>query len=363
MPKNIVVCCDGTANEIATAPTNVLKLFYTLVKSSMQIVYYQPGVGTIEAPGALSFIAKEWSRLVGKMFGGGLESNICNAYAFLINYFEPGDRIFLVGFSRGAYTARAVAALIHTFGLIRKENENIIIYAIRLLSQLQRQSHQSNVSAVFGALKDFETHFACATPEIWFVGVWDTVLSVGWSQNLLIPYTANNPNIRIGRHAISIDERRAFFQTNLWHPTPSGGPHDMKQVWFPGVHSDVGGGYPESESGLSKITLEWMLNEALAAGLMTDPARVDLVLGRSNHGYVQPDPNAMMHESLTGLWRLAEFVPKRHYNWARKKQDRRANLFRRRTIPDGSLIHQAAYDRGGDYANRLPLNAVRVPWR
>src|SRR5215470_18627889 len=87
---------------------------------------------------------------------------------------------------------------------------------------------------------------------------------------LRLPYTANNPDIQIGRHAIAIDERRAFFRPNLWRPTATGGPRDVKQVWFPGVHGDVGGGYPETESSLSKVPLEWMLREAASAGLLTD---------------------------------------------------------------------------------------------
>jgi uncharacterized protein (DUF2235 family) len=91
---------------------------------------------------------------------------------------------------------------------------------------------------------------------------------VGWIENpVRLPYTSNNPDIRIGRHAIAIDERRAFFRSNLWHPTASGGPKDIKQVWFPGVHCDVGGGYPEAESALAKIPLGWMLEEARNAGL------------------------------------------------------------------------------------------------
>src|SRR5262244_529738 len=106
-----------------------------------------------------------------------------------------------------------------------------------------------------------------------------------------------------------------------------GGPKDVKQVWFPGVHCDIGGGYPEIDSGLSKITLEWMLKEAVPAGLITDPTRVDRILGRSGCGYATPKADAKMHESLTVWWRAAEFVPKRHYNWDTKKEERRANLF------------------------------------
>ena len=105
-----------------------------------------------------------------------------------------------------------------------------------------------------------------------------------------------------------------------------------------------------------------MLKEAVPAGLITDPARVDRILGRSGGGYAPPKADAKMHESLAGWWRAAEFVPKRHYNWDSNKEERRANLFRWRTIPDGSLIHQSAYDRGTEYAQRLPLNSIRVPW-
>src|SRR5262249_57040523 len=135
-----------------------------------------------------------------------------------------------------------------------------------------------------------------------FVGVWDTILSVGWSENVLLPYTANNPTIRIGRHAVSIDERRGFYRSNLWRPTATGGPKDLKQVWFPGVHCDVGGGYPEMESGLSKGPLEWMLREAASAGLLTDPATVDMVLGRSDGGCAPPERKTATDESLRPSW-------------------------------------------------------------
>jgi hypothetical protein len=124
----------------------------------------------------------------------------------------------------------------------------------------------------------------------------------------------------------------------------------------------VGGGYPEDERGLSKIALAWMLKEAVAAGLLTEPARIDLVLGKTDAGYVKPNALAHAHESLTLAWWPAEFVPKRHYNWATRKDERRANLFRRRTIPDGALIHQSAFDRGKEYAARLPKDPIVESW-
>jgi uncharacterized protein (DUF2235 family) len=185
------------------------------------------------------------------------------------------------------------------------------------------------------------------------------VSSVGWYENPLhLPYAADNPDIQIGRHVIAIDERRAFFRTNLWMPKPNGGPKDLKQVWFPGVHCDVGGGYPEKESGLSKIAFAWMLNEARDKGLLVDDTKVDLVLGKSGGGYVPPDPKAPAHESLQGAWWLAEFLRKRHFNWKIHQWEKRANLGRRRTIPSKSLIHQSAYDRGAEYQKRLPADGI-----
>jgi uncharacterized protein (DUF2235 family) len=218
--------------------------------------------------------------------------------------------------------------------------------------------------------KEFTATFSVPCKP-WFVGVWDTVSSVGWSDNpLKVPFTANNSDIEHGRQAISIDEHRAFFRQNLWRrppvPQPPAvppvvGPKDLKQVWFPGVHCDIGGGYPEPESGLAKVALEWMLAEAHACQIVLNKDRTDVVLGLKGQGYVRPDPAAEMHESLTAAWWAAEFVLKKHYDWKTEQTGRRMNLFRRRTIPDGSSIHDSAYLRGQDYQQRLPSNVVR--WR
>src|SRR6188474_2617289 len=108
--KNIVLCCDGTANEFARDRTNVVKLFYALeLHTPQQIAFYHPGLGTMEPPGALTGFAKKTTRLLGKAIGYGLESDVRDAYVFLMNNFEAGDRVYLFGFSRGAYTVRVVA--------------------------------------------------------------------------------------------------------------------------------------------------------------------------------------------------------------------------------------------------------------
>lgn len=364
--KNVVLCCDGTANEFSKNRTNVVKLFSTLEQNpETQSVYYHPGLGTMEPPGALTGPARWITRLLGQVIGYGLLADIRDAYVFLMNNFGDGDRLFMFGFSRGAYTVRAVASLLHMYGLMPKGNEPLVPYAIRMIVAHQRNSDRSATSEYFSLAAEFKATFGSLREcKPWFVGVWDTVSSVGWIENpLRLPYTADNPDIHHGRHAIAIDERRAFFRTNLWRPAhrpPESGPRDLKQVWFPGVHSDVGGGYPESESGLSKIAFKWMLDEAIAAGLNVVTERMDRVLGATGASYVKPDPTAAMHTSLTWRWWPAEFLPKKHFDWRRKEERRRMNLGRRRTIPPGSLIHRSAYQRGPGYTKLLPTDGEIV---
>lgn len=373
MPRNIVICCDGTANEFAKHNTNVVKLYSVLQQApDAQVTYYHPGLGTMEPAGALTTWARKITKILGMAFGYGLEHDIRDVYAFLMKNYKPGDKVFFFGFSRGAYTVRAVASLLHMYGLAQPDNDTLIPYIIRMMMGIQRARNgkdggRETIEEYFQLASAFKGMMARTECKPWFVGVWDTVSSVGWIENpLKLPYVANNPNIEIGRHAIAIDERRAFFRNHLWRPPTdpkqSGSPKDLKQVWFPGVHCDVGGGYPESESGLSKVALKWMLDEAQAAGLLIDPDRRSLILNESGTGpYVAPDANGMMHESLKGAWHVAEFVPKKHYDWQKRKEERRMNRYRRRTIPPGSLVHSSAFERGGGYADRLPPDVIRVP--
>jgi uncharacterized protein (DUF2235 family) len=361
--RNLVLCCDGTANEFARDRTNVVKLYYCLKQDpDQQLAYYHPGVGTMEPPGALSSWTKKTTRLRGLAFGYGLDRDIAAAYAFLMNTYRPGDRVLLFGFSRGAYTARAVASLVSMYGLLPAGNEAFVPYAVRMLTGFNSPDKSTRDQAFDLASQFRDTFDPSRRCALHFVGVWDTVSSVGWVENPLhLPYTANNPAILHGRHAVAIDERRAFFRTNLWWPAASAeaaGPKDMKQVWFPGVHCDVGGGYPEAESGLSKVALQWMLKEAEAFGLICDPVRKETVLGDRGGGYVKPDFKADAHESLKGWWLLAEIVRKKHYDRTTGITSRRMNWGRRRTWPPKPSVHRAAYERGEEYTKRLPQDAI-----
>ncbi len=374
MAKNIVVCCDGTANEFARDRTNVAKLFYTLVKdASAQACYYHPGVGTMAPPGFVTAAGAKGAEIAGLVGGYGLTDDICDAYIFIGRNWEPGDRLYLLGFSRGAYTARAIASLLRMYGLLPRDNERQVPYAVRMMWAIHRLSKHAKPGApedprikdYFGLADDFKATFSrlCA-PH--FVGVWDTVTSVGWFANpLSLPYTGNNADIAFGRHAVSIDERRAFFRPNLWHRCADpveAGPKDMKQVWFPGVHCDVGGGYPEPESGLSKFALKWMIDEAVQQQLIVDPDTVELVLGQRGPRYARPDADACLHTSLTRLWRPFEYVRKPHWNPGAGKSEWRANHAQPRSFPPKPVVHDCAWVRAnGEYAAKsLPHDAIRL---
>lgn len=379
MSRNIVMCCDGTANEFAQDNTNVVKLYSALQHDPMvQKTWYHPGVGTMEPAGALTPLARRVTKILGLAFGYGLFNDVRDAYVYLINHYEPGDCIFLFGFSRGAYTVRAVAALIHLYGILRPGQDSLVPYVIRMMLAMRRGERRDSATApeldkYFELARAFKRSMAHrldpAVRPIRFVGVWDTVSSVGWISNpLRLPYVTNNPSIEIGRHAVAIDERRAFFRNHLWRPPEDEslpqGPIDLRQVWFSGVHCDVGGGYPEAESGLSKIPLRWMLDEAEKAGLLVDVAARSRILGegKGTDGgtYARPDPNGVAHESLRGWWNIAEFVPKPHFDWATRTEGRRMNLFRCRTVPPGSLVHASAFARQGRCTKHLPPDVVKV---
>jgi len=355
--KHIVICCDGTGNEYGDANSNVVKLYRALKKSPGQLVaYYHPGVGTMGAKNALTTAGKVWTKVRGLAFGYGLSENIADAYRYLMQTFEPDDRIYIFGFSRGAYTARALCGMLQMFGLLAPGSEGLIPYAMRLFKQRDSGllSGLRPRTSKFQIASGFKSTF-CRDCKPYFLGLWDTVSSVGWILDPIglkpggLPYTRAIGDVKVIRHALSIDERRAFFRQNLVAERPGG---DMKQIWFAGVHSDVGGSYPEAESGLSKISLSWMIREAQSAQLSFEPAAVDRILG-SDGSHAAPQPNAMMHNSMTPLWCIGEFWPKFTKRRVSEpgvspekfKGSPRLNLFHRRYIADGARIHQSVVTR------------------
>ena len=205
------------------------------------------------------------------------------------------------------------------------------------------------------ALADhFKQSLTVGDCPIHFAGLWDTVSSVGWfGSPVSFPHTKANTAIAHIRHAVAIDERRAFFRTNLIGHVPG---QDALEVWFPGTHCDVGGGYAEADSGMSKYPLGWMIAEARTQGMLVDEERVATVLGERGGGYAKPRPDAVLHNSMTGFWPLLEIVPKKHWSERNHGYGLAANLFGRRDMGATPVVHPVAWTIPG-YVARVPEGA------
>ena len=294
--KNIVLCSDGTGNAGGKGyGTNVWQLFRSLDLNGHiwdptlceQVAYHDDGVGTRDNP---------FHRLWGQATGWGLSQNMRQLYMFLVNNYEPGDRIYIFGFSRGAYTARSLAGLIAMCGVLDRrrfdvdELEKLSRQALRILRSafvrgvsrwLQGEAaitqHEQSVQQ---AARKFRTEYAVQVEgsdsgevPIEFVGVWDTVDAYGFPSDTVaewvhfiiyaykFPDTRLSRLVRAGRQAIAIDDERRTFHPVLWDEDAEH-PGRIKQVWFAGVHANVGGGYPKQ--GLAMISLDWMMSEAEA---------------------------------------------------------------------------------------------------
>ena len=317
--RNVVVCCDGTGNEFSTNRTNVLRLWRSLAKGPHQLTYYDPGVGTQTDARALTRWRKLlWKRLDGAI-GLSVRDNVLEAYDFLVRHLQENDRLFLFGFSRGAYTVRALAGMIEWFGLVRPEHGNVLPYLWNLYSD--ENGEIGSFSARKEAAGGIRRTMGRAV-SVHFLGAWDTVSSYGWMwRPKYLPETAKVRAVARIRHAVAIDERRRGFVQNLFvvdepeSPADPTQPPRCIQMLFPGVHSDVGGGYPAEESGLAKQSLEWMSAEAGAAGLHFDAAVAQIELHGKN-GKQGPDPDGVMHDELDKIgWRIVEILPKTRFGW------------------------------------------------
>ena len=331
--RRIVIFCDGTSNrpdqlsEGIAAPTNVFRLFSNLEKSEAQTGWYDAGVGTETSSEsltgkALGAVAKmigwvkatpffgafvKFRTLIEAGFGVGITENIVQAYGEIVRQYRPGDRIYLIGFSRGAYTARCVAGVIRRCGLLRAENVRYSADVVRLFRM--RRETDKNIPL-------HRSYVHAQLPPVEFLGLFDTVGSLGvpmwgWWFNALkffrnSPLSTDPSPICVNvYHAMAMDERRAqFFPTPFDKTLPPGvWTTTLKEVWFRGAHCDVGGGY--ADPGLSDIALEWMLGACMAHGL---------VFQRGLLASLRPDPLARLHDELQRqpAWRLLGSWPRWH---------------------------------------------------
>ncbi|KIM62348.1 hypothetical protein SCLCIDRAFT_1215226 [Scleroderma citrinum Foug A] len=304
--RTLVLCFDGTGDQFDADNSNIVQFFSMLKKDdpSQQMVYYQAGIGTYTIPQIATPLYAKISKTIDMMIGNNLNAHVMGGYEFLMQNYEAGDKICLFGFSRGAYTARSLAGMLHKVGLLPRCNNQQVPFAYRMYSQDDETGWEQS--------KAFKKAFSIDV-DVEFVGVWDTVSSVGIIPRRL-PFTKANNKIRYFRHALSLDEHRARFMPNFYNrstaeeialgvqkgemprsvkkrsyavPMPfhekinGNGPHhqslqeferrysesivetDAEEVWFAGCHCDVGGGSVENgtRNTLARIPLRWMIRE------------------------------------------------------------------------------------------------------
>lgn len=304
--KRLITCSDGTWNKPDNkdrgipVETNVEKMFRAICpvdttdayKPVRQLKIYDQGVGT----------GYSWKdKLIGGATGAGIDKNIKDMYTFLMLNYEPGDQIYLYGFSRGAYTARSIGGFIRNCGILRPENMLLLDKAYGLYRDRNKYSSpDSDLMTSFRARYSFEN----ITP-IHFIGVWDTVGSLGiplpwYKLRNINRYKFHDvtlgSNVQHAYQALAIDEKRKLFTPTLWQQsnTVTNNPHhpqQLEQRWFCGVHSNVGGGY--ADTGLSDIALNWLIEKARTAGLCFDEEIV---------ASIKPDPLATIRNSYTPLY-------------------------------------------------------------
>jgi uncharacterized protein (DUF2235 family) len=301
-PRDVAVFIDGTWNSgESRSPTNVRKLYDAtltgLHAGRLQAKLYIPGVGTrprAEGVGLLddlyeAHLAAHLNREFGVggdvlrgtgggLFGKGTKARIKAAYHTICDNFdkERGDRVFIFGFSRGAFAARSLSGFIEKVGLLFRD----MVYEVDRAYELYESAKDARQDELKKYMYDLKkVGFANSESNFYlplhFLGVWDTVGSLGLpgrAKRLSAPFTeyhqAGVPsNITRARHALALHELRASFEPLLWH---SNSHPSLKQVWFAGAHADVGGGYPVPESGLSNLALKWMADEVDLAGLRLD---------------------------------------------------------------------------------------------
>ncbi len=297
MPKNIVICSDGTGNSGGKKRgTNVWRIYNAVNRYRTdvpQITFYDDGVGTDTL---------RWARSLGGAFGWGLSRNVRQLYAFLVMNYEPDDKIFLFGFSRGAFTVRSLAGMIIRCGLLKREHylQASLGKRNRMLKQILRAYRSESKEAG----ERMQNLLALQPIEIEFIGVWDTVDAVGlpfdelrgldWGWRKLFGVRLwgfhdrrLSRKVKYGYQALAIDDERRTFHPNVWKPREG-----IEQVWFAGVHSNVGGGYPKD--AMSFVPLDWMMGNAEAHGL-------GFIEGRRDEFGWDTDVHGRLYDSRGGL--------------------------------------------------------------
>jgi len=352
--KRLVVCCDGTwGSPVSASVTNIEKIARAIrtdkpVEGVQQMVFYVGGVG------ARGYLA---DKILGGAWGYGITTNVVEGYRVIAMNYDPGDEIFVFGFSRGAYTARSVAGMIASVGLLRPES--LLRDGLARAERAYRDYGPAGAErrAAFRAAHCYDT-----TP-ITFLGVFDTVGALGvplpFLRKAKFHDVTLSASVRCARQALSIDDRRIKFEPSLWEVPADEPPGRVKQVWFPGSHSEVGGG--TAHRGLSDVALRWMVGEAAAAGLVVDPDRIE--------AQVEPEARFVSHPGPGPLFGLLNLFSALH----RHPRFRRGRGHWRRVL-DGleaphapALVYRTSIAEHADRMSRVEgsayqRDAVNIGW-
>ncbi|EAU86139.2 hypothetical protein CC1G_03350 [Coprinopsis cinerea okayama7 len=365
-PRTLVLCFDGTSDQYDADNSNVVKFFELLSKDpNHQLCYYDPGIGTWFHPGVVSPLFDWFAKLMDQAVAWYLDAHVMDGYKFLMQNYRHGDKICLFGFSRGAYTARALGGFLHKIGLLSRDNFSQVPFAYDLYKRRDKES----VELAFGFKRTF-----CQSVRVEFMGVWDTVASVGVIMGKTLPFTNSNSSITTFRHALALDERRAKYRPNVYHrPSPTlmaaaldpqgasaplrsdttssssssssgrkgkrssvlrrvfsvksekekdaeaaeqhrmmsidegGLPDDVLEVWFVGGHSDVGGGNTLNTSthSVANIPLRWMVREVMksSCGIRFSEEALSRLSLDMTEVYDGIDALEPIHDRLTGSFK------------------------------------------------------------
>jgi len=314
--RRLIICLDGTWNEPEEKsennddkeePTNVLKIVRGVQpvdeNGISQISYYHTGVGT----------GGFFDKIFGGMLGTGLSNNIKETYRFIANNHVDGDEIFLFGFSRGAYSARVLAGLIGTVGLLSKEH---MAYLPEIYDYYRTPPGKRKNSPGAKLLKSLHPTPRIDVP-IEFIGVWDTVGALGAPTPLLKKITnlyigfhdaKLGKSVRNAFHALGVSERRRSFKPNLWTGEEAQ-DQVVEQVWFPGVHSNIGGSY--ASTVLSNVSLKWMVDKARQCGLSFNNILMEDLEEKMSKEHIS---KARIENSFTWLYQFLRLFGVSPYN-------------------------------------------------
>ena len=329
MSKNIVIFSDGTGQEGGEGyNTNIYKLFNMIEdRTQRQVAFYDPGLGT------------GWRKFTGNIGGMGISRNIQQCYRFIFDQYEAGDNIFLFGFSRGAATIRSLSSFIHYFGILPKSRPELIEKAYKIYKISNEEKREKKAAEFINRHHNIWT-------RIKFIGCYDTVAALGLPIKSLSTVLDGIPgfrhkfqNFRLSEsvenayHALAIDDERLTFHPVFWGKSPLD-YQTIRQVWFSGMHTDVGGGYKEQT--LSDIPLVWMIENAVNNGLLLYPG---------HQVTISEDANGFMHNSR-GTW-LTKIYRKKTRAWD-------INRFGK------PVVHQSVFDRNKNQANET--EPTYHPW-